>query len=243
VEKDSTQGNAQKILVVDDEPDVVDLVSYHLKNAGYQVRTVTDPNCSIETARSFLPHLVILDVMMPELNGTQICRILRADPLMKSVPIIFLTAKGEEADRTGGFEAGCDDYVCKPFSVKELVLRVKSILRRAGKRQVEVVKNIHVGKILLDLERHHASVDGQTIELTLTEFKLLELLMQRIGRVLTREVLLIHVWNYQAEIETRTVDTFIRRLRLKLGSEGARIETLRGVGYRMVEKNTHPHAA
>ena len=242
MEKDFTPGKPQKILVVDDEQDVVELVSYHLKNAGFQVRTVTDPNSSFEMARSFLPHLVILDIMMPELNGTQICRIFRADPVMKSVPIIFLTAKGEEADRTNGFEAGCDDYVCKPFSMRELVLRVKSILRRTGEHQVEEVKSLHVGEIILDLERHQASVGGRRIELTLTEFKLLELLMQRLGRVLTREILLVHVWNYQAEIETRTVDTFIRRLRLKLGSEGERIETLRGVGYRMAENNSHPRA-
>ncbi len=236
MEKTPAQSKPQRILVVDDEPDVVELLSYHLKNAGYRVRTVTDATTSIERARSFLPHLVILDIMMPELNGTQICRILRSDPEMKNVPIIFLTARGEEVDRVRGFEAGCDDYVSKPFSAKELVLRVKSNLRRAGEQEIAEVKHLQVGKIMLDLERHKASVCGRRVDFTLTEFKLLQLLMERLGHVLTRETLLVQVWNYQAEIETRTVDTFIRRLRQKLGTEGARIETIRGVGYRMVER-------
>jgi two-component system, OmpR family, phosphate regulon response regulator PhoB len=243
VEKTPAQSKLQKILVVDDEPDVVELLSYHLKNAGYRVRTVTNATTSIERARSFQPDLVILDIMMPELNGTQICRILRSDPEMKNVPIIFLTARGDEADRVRGFEAGCDDYVSKPFSVKEVVLRVKSNLRRAGKREIVEVKQLQVGKIMLDLERHKASVGGRRVELTLTEFKLLQLLMERLGHVLTRETLLVQVWNYQAEIETRTVDTFIRRLRQKLASEGARIETIRGVGYRMVERKDPKSAA
>jgi len=239
VETPPAQNKGQKVLVVDDEPDVVELVAYHLKNSGFRVRTVTDPTTSIERARSFLPHLVILDIMMPDLNGTQICRILRSDPQLKNIPIIFLTARGEEADRIRGFEAGCDDYVSKPFSVKELVLRVKSKLRRAGEPDLDETKRLQVGRIALDLERHKASVGKRSVELTLTEFKLLQLLMARLGHVLTREVLLVQVWNYQAEIETRTVDTFIRRLRQKLGSEGARIETIRGVGYRMVESKDH----
>ena len=164
----------------------MELLSYHLKNAGYRVRTVTDATTSIERARSFLPHLVILDIMMPELNGTQICRILRSDPEMKNVPIIFLTARGEEVDRVRGFEAGCDDYVSKPFSAKELVLRVKSNLRRAGEQEIAEVKHLQVGKIMLDLERHKASVCGRRVDFTLTEFKLLQLLMERLGHVLTR---------------------------------------------------------
>jgi two-component system phosphate regulon response regulator PhoB len=235
VEKAPTQRKSQKILVVDDEPDVVELVSYHLRNAGYKVQAVTNPNVSIGTARTFLPDLVILDIMMPDLNGTQICRILRSDPELKNVPIIFLTARGEENDRIVGFEAGCDDYVCKPFSVKELVLRVQSNLRRAGKAVPEKIKRLQVGKIVVDLERHQTSVGGQRIELTITEFKLLQRMMERLGRVQTREHLLVEVWNYETEIETRTVDTFMRRLREKLGREGARIETIRGVGYRMAE--------
>jgi two-component system, OmpR family, phosphate regulon response regulator PhoB len=226
----------KKILIVDDEPDVADLVSYHLKAKGYQVETVNNPNVSIGTARSFLPDLVILDIMMPDLNGIQICRILRADPRLKNIPIIFLTAKGEETDRISGFESGCDDYICKPFSTKELILRVQSIFRRVVKSTSEEINRLQVGQIILDIECHVAAVLGRPIELTATEFKLLRLLMERRGRVHTREHLLINVWNYETEIETRTVDTHIRRLREKLGSEADWIETIRGVGYRMAER-------
>lgn len=225
----------KKILVVDDESDVTDLVAYHLRAKGFVVETRNDPNTSIGTARTFLPDLVILDVMMPDLNGIQICRMLRADPKLKRVPVIFLTAKAEEGDRIQGLETGGDDYICKPFSNKELVLRVQSILRRLSDVQAEVPKKLAVGLIELDGDRHEAFVAGQQLELTATEFKLLRLLMERRGRVQTREHLLINVWNYEAEIETRTVDTHVRRLREKLGGEAGWIETIRGVGYRMAE--------
>ena len=225
----------RKILIVDDEPDVADLVAYHLRAKGYQVETVNDPTASIGAARSFLPDLLILDIMMPDLNGMQICRIIRADPRLQQVPIIFLTAKAEENDRISGFETGCDDYICKPFSTKELVLRVQSILRRATEGVPEETRRLQVGRIILDVERHEATVHDRPIELTATEFKLLRLLMERRGRVQTREHLLINVWNYETEIETRTVDTHVRRLREKLGSEADWIETIRGVGYRMAD--------
>ena len=231
-----SEHKSKKILIVDDEPDVADLVSYHLKAKGYQVETVNNPNVSIGTARSFLPDLVILDIMMPDLNGIQICRILRADPRLKNIPIIFLTAKGEETDRISGFESGGDDYICKPFSTKELILRVQSIFRRVVKSTSEEINRLQVGQIILDIECHVATVLGRPIELTATEFELLRLLMERRGRVHTREHLLINVWNYETEIETRTVDTHIRRLREKLGSEADWIETIRGVGYRMAER-------
>ncbi len=227
----------KKILVIDDEPDVTDLVAYHLRAKGYQVQTVTNSSSSIGVARSLLPDLVILDIMMPELNGTQICRILRADPKLKSVPIIFLTARAEEGDRVSGFEVGCDDYVCKPFSIKELILRVQSILRRTVEgASNQDTRRLQIGRIVVDVERHEATVNDRPVELTATEFKLLRLLMERRGRVQTREHLLISVWNYETEIETRTVDTHIRRLREKLGTEADRIETIRGVGYRMSER-------
>lgn len=226
----------KKILVVDDEADVTELVSYHLKAKGYQVETVNNPNVSIGAARSFLPDLVVLDIMMPDLSGVQICRMLRADPQFKRVPIIFLTAKAEEGDRIQGFEVGCDDYVCKPFSTKELVLRIQSIFRRLNEGPRVEAKQIAIGQIVLDVERHQVTVQGRPIELTATEFKLLRLLMERRGRVQTREHLLINVWNYETEIETRTVDTHIRRLREKLGSEADWIETIRGVGYRLAER-------
>jgi len=155
---------------------------------------------------------------------------------LRNIPIVFLTAKGEEADRIAGFETGCDDYICKPFSTKELILRVQSILRRVVKGASEEIKRLQVGQIILDIECHVATVLGRPIELTATEFKLLRLLMERRGRVHTREHLLINVWNYETEIETRTVDTHIRRLREKLGPEADWIETIRGVGYRMAER-------
>lgn len=226
----------KRILVVDDESDVTDLVAYHLKAKGFTVETLNDPNSSIGTARSFMPDLVILDVMMPDLNGIQICRMLRADPKLKSVPVVFLTAKAEEGDRIQGLETGADDYICKPFSNKELVLRVQTILRRLGGPDADLPKKLTAGGIELEVDRHEAFVHGKQIELTATEFKLLRLLMERRGRVQTREHLLINVWNYETEIETRTVDTHVRRLREKLGDEADWIETIRGVGYRMAER-------
>jgi two-component system, OmpR family, phosphate regulon response regulator PhoB len=227
---------SKKILIIDDEPDVADLVAYHLRAKGYHAETVTNPNVGVGTVRSFLPDLVILDIMMPDLNGIQICRILRADPRLKHIPIIFLTARSEEADRISGFETGCDDYICKPFSIKELILRIQSILRRTSENAADSVKRLQVGNIILDADRHEVTVLGRQIELTATEFKLLRLLMERRGRVQTREHLLINVWNYETEIETRTVDTHIRRVREKLGAESEWIETIRGVGYRMAER-------
>ncbi len=234
--RNMTDSMGKKILVVDDEADVTDLVSYHLKSKGYVVQTANNPNQSLSLARSFLPDLVILDVMMPDLNGMQICRLLRADPPLKNVPVIFLTAKAEEADRIQGLETGADDYICKPFSTKELILRVQSILRRVSEGADESVKKLQAGEIAIDIERHEATIAGKLIELTATEFKLLRLLMERRGRVQTREHLLLNVWNYETEIETRTVDTHVRRLREKLGSEADWIETIRGVGYRLAER-------
>ena len=231
-----TEIKPKKILVVDDESDVTELVAYHLKAKGFQVEVINNPNSSIGTARSFLPDLVILDVMMPDLNGIQICRMLRAYTKLKKVPVIFLTAKAEENDRIQGLETGADDYICKPFSTKELVLRVQTILRRLSDGMPAEPKHIQVGQILIDIDRHHVSLHGKPLELTATEFNLLRLLMERRGRVQTREHLLINVWNYETEIETRTVDTHVRRLREKLGTEADWIETIRGVGYRIAER-------
>lgn len=226
----------KKILVVDDEPDVTDLVAYHLKAKGFLVETVNDATASISKARSFHPDLLILDIMMPDLSGIQICRILRTDNKLAKVPIIFLTAKAEPHDRIEGFESGADDYVVKPFSPKELVLRVESIFRRLDSPKEPTATRLRVGDIDLDSETHRVTVRGHLLELTATEFKLLRLMMERQGRVQTREHLLLNVWNYATEIETRTVDTHVRRLREKLGPEAGWIETIRGVGYRIAEK-------
>lgn len=226
----------KKILVVDDEPDVTDLVAYHLKAKGFQVETLNDATASISKARAFHPELIILDIMMPHLSGIQICRILRADPKLSKAPIIFLTAKAEPHDRIEGLESGADDYLSKPFSPKELVLRVESILRRTAAPREPAAAQLHIGAIQLDSETHRVTVQGELLELTATEFKLLQLLMERQGRVQTRDHLLVTVWNYSTEIETRTVDTHIRRLREKLHSEAGWIETIRGVGYRFADK-------
>ncbi len=228
---------ARSVLVVDDEPDVTALISYHLRSKGYRVTALNDPNQIMGVARSFNPDLVILDVMMPDLSGTQICRMLRADPKLRNVPVIFLSAKTEEVARIQGLEVGGDDYVCKPFSPKELLLRVQSIFRRAGEaREAGSPSVLRVGRVVMEPELHRVSVDGAAVELTATEFKLLRVLMDRKGRVQGRDHLLLNVWNYEAEIETRTVDTHIRRLREKLGTEASLVETVRGVGYRMVDR-------
>jgi len=227
----------RKVLVIDDEEDVTSLVSYHLRAKGYRVESINDPNLFMGRARVFQPDLVILDIMMPELSGIQVCRMLRADPKLKRIPIVFLSAKTEERDRIQGFEVGADDYICKPFSPKELLMRVQSIFRRATEStEPEPSVVLKVGKVVLDVEHHWVRVCGEAIELTAIEFKLLRVLMERKGRVQVRDHLLLNVWNYETEIETRTVDTHVRRLREKLGSEASLIETVRGVGYRMVDR-------
>lgn len=226
----------KKILVVDDEPDVTELVAYNLKSKGFHVETLNDATASIAKARNFHPDLIILDIMMPHLSGIQICRIFRNDNKLARIPIIFLTAKAEPQDRIEGLESGADDYLAKPFSPKELMLRVESILRRVSAPLLPVAAKLQIGEIALDSETHRVTVGGQLIDLTATEFKLLHLLMERQGRVQTREHLLLNVWNYSTEIETRTVDTHVRRLREKLGEEAGWVETIRGVGYRVSDK-------
>jgi two-component system phosphate regulon response regulator PhoB len=226
----------KKILVVDDEPDVTELVAYNLKAKGFHVETLNDATASISKARNYHPDLIILDIMMPHLSGIQICRIFRNDSKLARIPIIFLTAKAEPQDRIEGLESGADDYLAKPFSPRELMLRVESILRRVSAPLLPTAAKLQIGDISLDSESHRVTVGGQAIDLTATEFKLLHLLMERQGRVQTREHLLLNVWNYSTEIETRTVDTHVRRLREKLGTEAGWIETIRGVGYRIADK-------
>lgn len=226
--------DSKRILVVDDEADVTELLSYHLRQRGFEVRSVNDSRVALETARQFRPDLVVLDVMMPEFSGLQVCRLMRADSSLKAVPILFLSAKAEEGDRIEGFESGADDYVCKPFSPKELMLRVSAIVKRGG--EVEEAAILEVDGIRMDVEHHRVVVDSIVVELTATEFRLLKLLMEECGKVQTRETLLQKVWNYENDIETRTVDTHMRRLREKLGSEASGLETVRGVGYRLVER-------
>lgn len=227
----------KKILVVDDEQDVTDLLEYKFRQEGCHVQSINDPLLFMGAARQFHPDLVVLDIMMPELNGIQICRMLRADPQMKNVPVIFLTAKGEPDDRIKGLENGADDYISKPFDPRELVLRAQVLLKRSQQRNEPPTDRIlRMGKVQVDVGRHQLMLDGKEVELTATEFRLLCLLMERKGRVQSRSNLLVNVWNYEADIETRTVDTHIRRLREKLGVHADMIETVRGVGYRVVDR-------
>jgi two-component system phosphate regulon response regulator PhoB len=227
----------KKILVVDDENDVTELLAYKFKQEGYEVQVINDPLLIMGRARQFQPDLVVLDIMMPELNGLQVCRMLRADLVMKDIPIIFLTARGESEDRIKGLESGADDYLAKPFDTRELLLRIQAIFKRLATPNgtATLEKIFQLGKIAIDVDKHLLTVRGQEVELTATEFRLLKLLVERKGRVQSREHLLVNVWNYEADIETRTVDTHIRRLREKLGTEADVIETVRGVGYRAVD--------
>lgn len=225
-----------RILVLDDEPDVTELLQYKLEQAGYRCMVLNDPLTFVAKVREFEPDLMILDIMMPELNGLQLCRIARADPVMKDIPIIFLTAKGEAEDRVTGLETGAEDYVSKPFNSKELLLRIGNILNRSIKLDDSAgQKRIEIGGVLIDEDLHQLQVDGEEVILTATEFRLLKLLMERKGRVQSREHLLVNVWHYDTDIETRTVDTHVRRVREKLGSYAHLIETIRGVGYRAVD--------
>lgn len=226
-------GTGKRILIVDDEPDVTELVSYKLRREGYVVEVINDPLQIMGKAREFQPDLFILDIMMPELDGMKICRMIRADAALSALPIIFLTARGEVEDRIKGLESGADDYISKPFDTKELTLRIGLIFKRMSKEGREENRELTVGRLVLNEELHAVTLGGEALELTATEFKLLKLLMERKGRVQTRENLLVNVWNYDTDTETRTVDTHIRRLREKLGAEAGLVETVRGVGYRM----------
>lgn len=225
----------KRILVIDDEPDVTELLEYKLKSEGFNVRTSNNPAQIIGELKDYLPDLIILDIMMPELDGIQICRMIRSNASLEQIPIIFLTAKGEMDDRVDGLEAGADDYLCKPFNTRELVLRIKSILKRVSEGDDKKSPIISVGNIIIDTDRHRITVRGNDVTLTATEFRLLHLLVSRIGKVLPRNELLSHVWNYNADVETRTVDTHIRRLREKLDLDGHMIKTVRGVGYKILE--------
>jgi two-component system phosphate regulon response regulator PhoB len=227
---------AQRILVVDDEPDVTELLKYKFEQEGYRCQVLNNPLLFASTARDFEPEIMIFDIMMPELSGLQLCRMARADPLLKHVPIIFLTARGETEDRIQGLEIGADDYLPKPFNMKELSIRVGKLLARSATVS-ETTKStrIEISGVVIDAELHQLSIDGVEVILTATEFRLLQLLMERKGRVQSRDHLLVAVWNYDTDIETRTVDTHVRRVREKLGPYAHLIETVRGVGYRAVD--------
>ena len=225
-----------RVLVVDDESDVTELLQYRLEQEGYRVATLNDPLGFVVKVREFEPDLMLLDIMMPELSGIQLCRIVRADPLMKDIPVIFLSARGEVEDRIKGLEAGAEDYVAKPFNTNELLLRISKMLKRSGAPLVHAGQSrIEIAGVVIEEDLHQLAVDGKNVFLTATEFRLLKLLMERKGRVQTRDHLLVNVWHYDKNVETRTVDTHVRRIREKLGQYAHIIETVRGVGYRAVD--------
>ena len=223
-----------KILVVDDEPEAVELVEFNLQQAGYEVISAADGAEALTKSRAKKPNLIVLDLMLPEMSGLEVCKTLRRDPATAGIPIIMLTARAAEIDRVLGLELGADDYITKPFSPRELVLRVKKILSRSPVA-AEVPDTLRFGELLIDVPRHVTSVRGRSVDLTATEFKLLTLLAQRRGRVQSREQLLRDVWEYNNLVDTRTVDTHMRRLREKLGAAAKHLDTVRGVGYRFVE--------
>ena len=225
------------VLIVEDEPDIRHLIAHHLEREGYRCREASNGAEALRAVRSAMPDLVVLDLMLPEIDGLEVCRRLRSDAATGSLPIIMLTAKSEEIERIVGLELGADDYIAKPFSPKELVARVRAVLRRA--RPEPGGRVYREGTVMLDPGRHAVTVAGASVTLTPKEFDLLQIFLQSAGRVLTREFLLTRVWGYAHadEIESRTVDVHVRRLRAKLGEAGQRIATVKSVGYRFERAN------
>lgn len=219
------------ILVVEDDVDILQLVAHNLKAADFNVLTAQEGYEALSVAKKHLPQLVILDIMLPGLDGFEVCKELRRSPTTRNIPILMLTAKGEEVDRIVGMELGADDYVVKPFSPRELMLRVRAILRRFAPEEPVITKWLRNG-LAVDFEAHRVTVNDQQTNLTATEFRLLAELIRNVGKVMTRDKLLDKVWGYQFDGYARTVDTHIRRLRQKLGPYAEWIETVRGVGYR-----------
>jgi two-component system phosphate regulon response regulator PhoB len=222
-----------RILVIEDETDLLQVLAYNLKQAGHEVRTAKRGRDGLRLAQEEPPDLVLLDLMLPDISGTEVCRDLRRDGATAGTPVIMLTAKGEEIDRLLGFELGADDYVVKPFSVRELLLRIRAVLRRG--RLEAGARRVSFGRLRFDRDSHRVWVDGVEVELTALEFRLLETLHERRNRVQTREVLLDDVWGIEADITTRTVDAHVKRLREKLGAAASYVLTIRGVGYRFAE--------
>ena len=227
---------ASKILIVEDEPDIVELLVYNLRQAGFKTDAVLNGADALERAKTELPDLVLLDLLLPEVDGLEVCRTLKRDPETAGIPIIMLTAKGEAVDRIVGLELGADDYITKPFSPREVLLRIRAVLRRA----LNVPRNgpsnqIQIDDLKIDLDRHQVFRDGDVIDLTATEFKILSLFAHSPGRVFTRSILMDAVWGQEYYGIERTMDTHVSRLRRKLGEFGERIETVHGVGYRLKE--------
>lgn len=223
-----------KILVIEDEPDLQQVLDYNLRQAGHEVVAAQQGELGLLLAREQRPDLVLLDLMLPDLSGTEVCKALKDSAATRSIPVVMLTARGEEIDRVVGFELGADDYVVKPFSVRELLLRIQAILRRRKSDQPSGEPVVRFGCLKVDRDAHRVWVEDREIELTALEFRLLLTLYDRRNRVQTRAMLLDDVWGIQADITTRTVDTHVKRLREKLEAARDYVETVRGVGYRFV---------
>ncbi|MBT9559685.1 MAG: response regulator transcription factor [Myxococcales bacterium] len=225
------------ILVVEDEPDLLATLDYNLEREGYHTRLAASGREALDfAALEPMPELILLDLMLPDLSGTEVCRRLKNDPKTRDIPVIMVTARGHEIDRVVGFEVGADDYVVKPYSVRELLLRIRAVLRRTQDAEVERQgAATRVGMLRIDVTAHRAWVNEDEVTLTALEFKLLQVLLRRRGRVQSREQLLNDVWGITADVTTRTVDTHVKRLRQKLGDAGSYVETLRGVGYRFTD--------
>jgi two-component system, OmpR family, phosphate regulon response regulator PhoB len=220
----------ERVLIVDDDPDIQRLVSYNLSQAGFQVTAASSGRTALEAVHVQHPDLIVLDLMLPDIDGMEVCRTLRQRDDSRRIPIVMLTARSEEIDRVVGFELGADDYVMKPFSPRELVLRIKSIFRRVREDRTDVLQ---AGSVQLFPQRRQVTVNNHPIVLTAKEFDLLQELMRARGNVLTREMLMDKVWGYHGDATSRTLDTHVRRLREKLGDDGMLVETVRGVGYRI----------
>jgi len=225
--------NKPLILCIDDEQHILDLLTFNLQSSGYDTATATDGATGLALATSQSPALILLDLMLPDMDGSDVCRKLKSAPATADIPIIMLTAKGDESDKVLGLEIGADDYVTKPFSVRELAARVRALLRRAAPSPGDGKGNIVVGSLTIDGDNYEAFRNGEKLQLTLKEFELLKLLAQNQGKVLTRDFLLDRIWGYEFYGETRTVDVHIRHVRQKLGDDAYLIETIRGVGYKM----------
>lgn len=226
----------KKVLIIEDEKDLAELLAFNLEKEGYAATCIHDGKLGLEQAGIDLPDLILLDLMLPGLLGTEVCKALRKDPRTAHIPIIMITAKGDEIDRVVGFEVGADDYIVKPFSMREVALRVKAVTRRfEHETQQPTPEHLSIGDIVIDTQRHSVMSAGQEIELTSTEFKLLLFLAEKKGCVQSREKLLQNVWSYNNAGDTRTVDTHVTRLRGKLGMPGDIIKTVRGFGYKIEE--------
>ncbi len=231
-----------RIAIIEDEQDLQQVLEYNLRNAGHDVMVAGAATPGEQMVRDARPDLVLLDLMLPDRPGTDVCKALKADAATANIPILMLTAKGEEIDRVVGFELGADDYVTKPFSVRELLLRIQAVLRRGESTQTDpVATHVEFGVLRIDRDAHRAFVSGEEVELTALEFKLLTTLYDRKNRVQTRATLLDEVWGIRADITTRTVDTHVKRLREKLDGARDYVETVRGVGYRFVASPDEAH--